>query len=154
MKTVSENRKAHFNYFLTDEYQAGIVLNGCEIKSIRNGNVNMSDSYCCFVNGELYIKNMHISEYKNSGYIHVDTTRDRKLLLKRNELKRLNQNVKTKGKTIVPVKLIINDRGRCKVIISLATGKHTYDKSKELKEKDLDREMKKIQKNMKKIRKF
>lgn len=144
MKIIVDNRKAHFNYTLLDEYQAGIVLNGCEIKSIRKGKANMSDAYCAFVNGELFIRNMHIAEYDKSDvhYISGDTKRDRKLLLKKQELRKLNQKVKTRGQTIVPVKMFINDRGLCKVMISLATGKHTYDKSKAIKERDLDRELK------------
>lgn len=146
MKTVVDNRKAHYNYFLLDEYQAGIVLNGCEIKSIRKGKVNMSDAYCTFTNGELYIKNMHISEYENadSHYAKSEPKRDRKLLLTKQELRRLNQRVKIKGQTIVPLKMYINDKGLCKLTISLATGKHTYDKSQTIKERDLDRELKRF----------
>lgn len=141
---VIDNRKAHFNYFLLDEYIAGIVLKGCEIKSIRNRDVNMSDSYCVFVDDELYIKNLHISPYKNASYTYndYDPKRDRKLLLTKHELRKLNQAVKTKGNTIVPVKMFINDRGLVKLVISLAKGKHTYDKSQTIKERDLEREMK------------
>jgi len=141
-----DNRKANYNYFLLDEYVAGIVLIGCEIKSIRDGGVSMSDTYCTFVDDELYVKNLHISPYKNSGFSYkdYDPKRDRKLLLKKKELRKLHQSVKTKGYTIVPVNLHTNDKGLVKVTIALAKGKHTYDKSQSIKERDLDREMKNI----------
>ena len=139
-----DNRKATFNYFLLEEFTAGIVLVGCEIKSIRNGAVNMSDSYCVFVGNELYVKNLHISPYKNSNFTYkdYDPKRDRKLLLTKRELRKLQRDVNEKGVTIVPVKLFTNERGMVKMTIALAKGKHTYDKSQSIKERDLDREMK------------
>ena len=139
-----DNRKARFEYFLEEDYTAGIVLQGCEIKSVRNKDVNMSDSYCTFINGELYVKNLHISPYKNSNFTYkdYDAKRDRKLLLTKRELKRLEQSVKLKGYTIVPVNVFVTEKGLVKMTISLAKGKHTYDKSKSIKERDLDREMK------------
>lgn len=141
-----DNRKANYNYFLLEEYVAGIVLEGCEVKSIRNRDVNMSDSYCTFVGNELIIKNMHISPYKNSGFTYkdYDPKRDRKLLLTKRELRKLQKDVQTKGYTIVPVNLYTNDKGLVKLTIALAKGKHTYDKSQTIKERDLDREMKNI----------
>lgn len=141
-----DNRKANYNYFLLEEYVAGIVLEGCEVKSIRNRDVNMSDSYCTFVGNELIIKNMHISPYKNSGFTYkdYDPKRDRKLLLTKRELRKLQKNVQTKGYTIVPVNLYTNDKGLVKLTIAMAKGKHTYDKSQTIKERDLDREMKNI----------
>ena len=141
-----DNRKANYNYFLLEEYVAGIVLIGCEIKSIRNRDVNMSDSYCTFVGNELIIKNMHISPYKNSGFAYgdYDPKRDRKLLLTKRELRKLQKDVQTKGYTIVPVNLYTNDKGLVKLTIAMAKGKHTYDKSQSIKERDLDREMKNI----------
>ena len=141
-----DNRKANYNYFLLEEYVAGIVLIGCEIKSIRNRDVNMSDSYCTFVGNELIIKNMHISPYKNSGFAYgdYDPKRDRKLLLTKRELRKLQRDVQTKGITIVPVNLYTNDKGLVKLTIAMAKGKHTYDKSQTIKERDLDREMKNI----------
>lgn len=141
MKTIADNRKAKFNYFLLEEYQAGLVLKGCEIKSIRQGNVNMSDGYCTFENGELILKNVHISEYKDAGYTKVEPKRDRKLLLTKRELRKIEQKVKIKGNSIVPVKLYINDHNLAKMTISLAKGKKEYDKSQTIKERDLDREM-------------
>jgi SsrA-binding protein len=141
-----DNRKANYNYFLLEEYVAGIVLIGCEIKSIRNRDVNMSDSYCTFVGNELIIKNMHISPYKNSGFAYGDyePKRDRKLLLTKRELRKLQRDVQTKGITIVPVNLYTTDKGLVKLTIAVAKGKHTYDKSQTIKERDLDREMKNI----------
>lgn len=141
-----DNRKANYNYFLLEEYVAGIVLEGCEVKSIRNRDVNMSDSYCTFVGNELVIKNMHISPYKNSGFAYkdYDPKRDRKLLLTKRELRKLQKDVQVKGYTIVPVNLYTNDKGLVKLTIAIAKGKHTYDKSQTIKERDLDREMKNI----------
>lgn len=141
-----DNRKANYNYFLLEEYVAGIVLEGCEVKSIRNRDVNMSDSYCTFVGNELIIKNMHISPYKNSGFTYKDyePKRDRKLLLTKRELRKLQKDVQAKGYTIVPVNLYTNDKGLVKLTIAMAKGKHTYDKSQTIKERDLDREMKNI----------
>ena len=141
-----DNLKANYNYFLLEEYVAGIVLEGCEVKSIRNRDVNMSDSYCTFVGNELIIKNMHISPYKNSGFTYkdYDPKRDRKLLLTKRELRKLQKDVQAKGYTIVPVNLYTNDKGLVKLTIAMAKGKHTYDKSQTIKERDLDREMKNI----------
>ena len=141
-----DNRKANYNYFLLEEYVAGIALIGCEVKSIRNRDVNMSDSYCTFVGNELIIKNMHISPYKNSGFTYkdYDPKRDRKLLLTKRELRKLQKDVQIKGHTITPVNLYINDKGLVKLTIAMAKGKHTYDKSQTIKERDLDREMKYI----------
>ena len=141
-----DNRKANYNYFLLEEYVAGIALIGCEVKSIRNRDVNMSDSYCTFVGNELIIKNMHISPYKNSGFTYkdYDPKRDRKLLLTKRELRKLQKDVQIKGHTITPVNLYINDKGLVKLTIAMAKGKPTYDKSQTIKERDLDREMKNI----------
>ena len=141
-----DNRKANYNYFLLEEYVAGIVLEGCEVKSIRNRDVNMSDSYCTFVGNELIIKNMHISPYKNSGFAYgdYDPKRDRKILLTKRELRKLQRDVQTKGITIIPVNLYTTDKGLVKLTIAMAKGKHTYDKSQTIKERDLDREMKNI----------
>ena len=139
-----DNRKANYNYFLLEEYVAGIVLVGCEIKSIRNRDVNMSDSYCTFVGDELIIKNMHISPYKNSGFAYgdYDPKRDRKILLTKRELRKLQRDVQTKGITIIPVNLYTTDKGLVKLTIAVAKGKHTYDKSQTIKERDVDRELK------------
>lgn len=141
MKTKSniciKNRKASYEYSFLDTYIAGIQLVGVEIKSIRNGRVNLSESYCVFQQGELYLKNTHISPYENAGYVKVDPLRDRKLLLNKNELLKLSDGISRKGLTIVPTKMFINDRGLCKVEICLCQGKKNYDKRESLKEKDM-----------------
>jgi SsrA-binding protein len=139
-RIVAKNRKANFDYTILENYQSGIVLNGCEIKSIRLGKVNFTDSYCFFDNGELYIKNLYINEYDNSGYIKLEPNRDRKLLLTKRELKKLTEKIKVSGHSIVPVKLYINEHGYAKVDIALVKGKKTYDKSQTIKERDLKRE--------------
>ena len=141
MKTKSDicikNRKASYEYSFLDTYVAGIQLVGIEIKSIRNGRVNLSESYCVFQQGELYLKNAHISPYENAGYVKVDPLRDRKLLLNKTELRKLSEGISRKGLTIVPTKMFINDRGLCKVEICLCQGKKNYDKRESLKEKDM-----------------
>lgn len=139
MKT--ENRKARHNYEILDTYEAGIVLFGCEIKSIRSGNVNISDTYCVIDNGEVWVKNMYIKEYENKGYTKIDPYRDRKLLLTKNEIRKLSQKVKTKGLTVVPITLFINKNGYAKMNIALCKGKHEYDKKQQIKDRDIQREM-------------
>ena len=134
-----KNRKASYEYNFLDTYIAGIQLVGVEIKSIRNGMVNLSESYCVFQHGELFLINTHISPYENAGYVKVDPLRERKLLLNKNELRKLSDGVSRKGLTIVPTKMFINDRGLCKVEICLCQGKKNYDKRESLKEKDLKR---------------
>ena len=134
-----KNRKASYEYNFLDTYIAGIQLVGVEIKSIRNGRVNLSESYCVFKHGELFLMNTHISPYENAGYVKVDPLRERKLLLNKNELRKLSDGVSKKGLTIVPIKMFINDRGLCKVEICLCQGKKNYDKRESLKEKDLKR---------------
>ena len=141
MKTKSnisiKNRRASFEYSFLDTYIAGIQLVGVEIKSIRNSRVNLSEAYCVFQQGELYLKNTHISPYENAGYVKVDPLRDRKLLLNKKELRKLSESVSRKGLTIVPNKMFINERGLCKVEICLCQGKKNYDKRESLKEKDM-----------------
>lgn len=148
MKTKSnisiKNRKASFEYSFLDTYIAGIQLVGVEIKSIRNGRVNLSESFCVFQHGELYLKNTHISPYENAGYIKVDPLRDRKLLLNKQELRKLSEGVSRKGLTIVPTKMFINERGLCKVEICLCQGKKNYDKRESLKEKDIKKRIKNL----------
>ena len=148
MKTKSnisiKNRQASFEYSFLDTYVAGIQLVGVEIKSIRNGRVNLSEAYCVFQHGELYLKNTHISPYENAGYIKVDPLRDRKLLLNKQELRKLSEGVSRKGLTIVPTKMFINERGLCKVEICLCQGKKNYDKRESLKEKDIKKRVRNL----------
>ena len=139
-----KNRRASFDYLLLDTYVAGIQLVGVEIKSIRNGNVNLSESYCVFQNGELYLKNAHISPYENAGFSSVDPLRDRKLLLHKKELLKLSEGVSRKGLTIIPTKMFVNERGLCKVEICLCKGKKNYDKRESLKEKDMKKRVKNL----------
>jgi SsrA-binding protein len=148
MKTKSnisiKNRKASYEYSFLDTYVAGIQLVGVEIKSIRNGRVNLSEAFCVFQHGELYLKNTHISPYENAGYVKVDPLRDRKLLLNKQELRKLSEGVSRKGLTIVPTKMFVNERGLCKVEICLCQGKKNYDKRESLKEKDIKKRIKNL----------
>lgn len=143
MKTLTKNRKAHFEYTIVEKYIAGIKLVGSEVKSIRNGMVNMDDSYCFIEGNEAFVKNMHISEHKEGGRAnnHIPV-RDRKLLLKKREIFTLNNKVKQKGLTLVPLQLILTERGFIKLELALAKGKKIYDKKETLKLRDLDRELK------------
>ncbi len=136
-----KNKKASHEYFLIERFVAGIQLTGTEIKSIRAGKATLADSYCAFTEMELFVKNMHISEYKMGSYNNHEPKRDRKLLLTKRELKKLSGKVKEKGFTLVPVSLFINDKGLAKLEIALAKGKHTYDKRESLKQKDSQREI-------------
>ena len=126
-----KNRKSSHEYEFIDKYVAGIVLKGTEIKSIRNSQVNMSDSHCVFIEDELWIKNLHISEYSNRGYSNHDPKRERKLLLNRKELEKIHGKVKTKGVTIVPLRLFVNDKGKAKVEIAVGKGKKCQDSAKQ-----------------------
>lgn len=136
-----KNKRAAFEYFLVDEYTAGIVLTGTEIKSIRDGKANLSDAYCAFVGNELFVKQMHISEYRFGSYYNHQAKRDRKLLLNRRELRKLQNRIKERGYTIVPVMLFVNPQGRAKLLISLAKGKKFFDKRESIKEKDSKRSL-------------
>lgn len=134
-----KNRRAGFEYEFLENYTAGIVLAGTEIKSIRAGKASLSDSYCFFDRNELYVKNVHIADYWWASYNRKDPKRDRKLLLNRKELNKLQRAVKEKGLTIVPTRLYIAANGYAKLNISLARGKKEYDKRESIKEKDLKR---------------
>lgn len=141
-----KNRKATFEYELIERFVAGMQLLGTEIKSIRNSKVNLTDSYCQFYSGELFVKNLHIAEYEMGTCNNHIAKRDRKLLLTRKELAKLEKKVKESGLTIVPVKLFINARGLAKIEIALARGKKTYDKRETLKAKDAKRDMDRMMK--------
>ena len=136
-----KNRKASFEYELIERFVAGMKLVGTEIKSIRNGKVNLTDSYCQFYGGELFVKNLHIAEYEMGNFFNHEAKRDRKLLLNRKELQKLEKKTKESGLTIIPVKLFLNERGLAKLEIALARGKKTYDKRESLKQKDAKREI-------------
>ncbi len=135
------NRKATHLYFFEYTLEAGIVLRGTEIKSIRTGEVNMSDAFCSIDEKGLYVENLHISEYKNGTYNNHIPKRPRRLLVSSRELKKFRDKVKESGYTIIPYRLYINERGYAKLEIALAKGKKLYDKREDLKEKDDKREM-------------
>jgi len=136
-----KNKRAAHEYFLLQEFTAGIQLLGTEIKSIREGKATLADSYCTFKGDELFVMQMHISEYSYGTYNNHEPKRDRKLLLNKRELKKLLAKVKEKGFTIIPTLLFINEKGLAKLTIALAKGKHHYDKRETLKKKDVQREM-------------
>ena len=136
-----KNKKAAFDYFFVDTYTAGIVLTGTEIKSIRQGKASLVDTYCYFANGELWVKGMNISPYFYGSYSNHEAKRERKLLLTRRELYRLQEDSKAVGFTIVPILLFIDEHGRAKLDIALARGKKQFDKRQSLKEKEDRREM-------------
>lgn len=144
---VIKNKRATFDYEISDRFTAGIQLYGTEIKSIRDGKAGLSDTYSTFINNELWVKNMHISTYFFGTYNNHDVRRDRKLLLTKRELSKLLRATKETGFTIIPTKLFINEKGLAKLEIGLAKGKKNYDKRQSLKEKEdqrsIDREFKK-----------
>ncbi len=135
------NKKARFEYHLEDVYQAGIQLSGTEIKSIRNGKASILESYCIYSNAEVWIRNMHITEYENGSFYNHKPRADRKLLLNKKEIEKLEKFLKTKGNTLIPLKLFLSEKGWVKVEIACAIGKKLHDKRQDLKEKDDKREM-------------
>ncbi len=145
-KTIRiENRRARFEYELLDTFTAGMVLMGSEIKSIREGAAGLVDAYCLVVEGELWVKHLHIAPWRLGTHANHLETRDRKLLLKKNELKKIDRALKDKGITLVPTLLYLNDSGLAKLDIALAKGKKLHDKRASLKEKDADRESQRAQ---------
>lgn len=144
---IIKNRKAEFDYFFLSSFTAGIVLTGTEIKSIRQSRASLVDSYCYVQGREVWVKNMYIAEYAFGSYNNHNTRRDRKLLLNRREITRLEQQLKNPGLTIVPLQLYINEQGRAKLDIALARGKKMYDKRATMKDRDDRREMERATKN-------
>ena len=144
-----KNRKAAFEYFFIEEFTAGIVLTGTEIKSIRQGKASLVDTYCTVINGEMWVKGMSISPYFYGSYNNHDQKRDRKLLLTRREIQRLESATKQTGYTIVPLLVFIDDKGRAKMDIALCKGKKEFDKRQTLKEKEDRREMDRAMKDFK-----
>ncbi|MCK9616286.1 MAG: SsrA-binding protein SmpB [Lentimicrobiaceae bacterium] len=136
-----KNKKAQFEYFLLDIFTAGIQLTGTEIKSLREGKASLTDAYCMFKGDELFVINLHISEYKFGSHYNHEPKRDRKLLLNRRELKKILTKTKEKGFTVIPTLLYINENGLAKLEIAIAKGKKLYDKRESLKIKDNRREM-------------
>jgi SsrA-binding protein len=135
------NRQAGFEYELLDKYVAGMVLTGTEIKSIREGKVNLQDGYCYFNNGELYVKAVNITPYAQGTHYNHEAMRERKLLLKRSELKKIETRTEEKGLTLVPTRLFLNDRGLAKLEIALAKGKKMFDKRATIKDREAKRDL-------------
>jgi len=139
-----KNRKASFEFEFIDKYVAGIMLKGTEIKSIREGKASLTEAFCFFKNGELYIKQMHISPYSMASAYNHEAVRDRKLLLSKKELNKLESKFEEKGLSIIPVRLFFNDRGLAKLEIALGRGKKLHDKRQDIKEKDAKRDLDKM----------
>ncbi|MGI6223659.1 MAG: SsrA-binding protein SmpB [Prevotella sp.] len=142
-----KNKKASFEYFFVETYTAGIVLTGTEIKSIRNGKASLVDTYCTIYNGEVWVKNMYVAPYFYGSFANHATRRDRKLLLNKREIRKLQEAEKTPGLTIVPILIFIDENGRAKMDIALARGKKLYDKRQSIREKEDKREMDRARKN-------
>jgi SsrA-binding protein len=136
------NRSAYHEFFIEDKYDAGLVLTGTEVKSLRAGRASFNDSYCYFHKGELWIKSLHIAEYSHGTSNNHDPIRERKLLLQKKELRKMETKMKEKGYTIVPLKIFFNEKGLAKMEIGLGKGKKLYDKRESIKQRDTDREMK------------
>lgn len=139
-----KNKKASFEFEFIDTYVAGLMLKGTEIKSIREGKVSLTEAYCMFLDGELYIRQMHIAPYSMAASYNHEAVRDRKLLLNKKEMEKLETKSEEKGLAIIPVRIFINDRGKAKLEIALARGKKLHDKRQDLKEKDAKRELQRM----------
>ncbi|MFZ1256416.1 MAG: SsrA-binding protein SmpB [Saprospiraceae bacterium] len=135
------NRKASFSYHFLQSFEAGILLSGSEVKSIKAGNANMSDAYCIIERGEVWIKNFHITEYKQSMEKEYNPKRDRKLLLNKSEIRKIERKIAEKGLTLIPYKMYLSERGLLKLEIIVASGKKSYDKRESIKEKDEKRNL-------------
>ncbi|MRX48307.1 SsrA-binding protein SmpB [Pedobacter puniceum] len=140
------NKKATFEYSILEKFVAGIKLLGTEIKSIRQGKANIGDSFCSFINNELYVRNMDIAEYSHGSFYNHEAKRDRKLLLNKKEIKKLLVKGEDKGLTIIPLRIFINERGFAKMEIALAQGKKAFDKRDAIKERDVKRELDMVKK--------
>ncbi len=141
MEVIATNRNAKYEFAFLEEFTAGLQLFGTEIKSIRNKDVSIAEGYCTFVNNELFILNMHIAHYEQGTYNNHEPKRERKLLLNKQELKKLRNKLKDKGLTIIPTCLFISDKGHAKLNIALAKGKKIYDKRDGIKDRDIQRDV-------------
>jgi SsrA-binding protein len=139
-----KNKKASFEFEFIEKYVAGVALKGTEIKSIREGKVSLTEAYCYFRRGELYIKQMHIAPYSQASHYNHDAVRERKLLLSKQELRKMENKFAEKGLSIIPVRIFINDRGLAKIEIALAKGKKVHDKRQSIKEKDAKRDLQRM----------
>jgi len=138
------NRQAYYDYYIDEKYDAGIVLTGTEVKSLRAGKASFNDSYCYIHKGELWIRSLHIAEYSHGTAYNHDPLRERKLLLNRREIRKIESKIKEKGVTVVPLRIFFSDKGHAKVEIGLGKGKKLYDKRETIKQRDTQREMKKF----------
>lgn len=145
-KIEIKNRKAAFNYEFIEYFTAGIVLKGTEIKSLRQGKASIAESFCEFKDGELFVINMNIEAYSHASHYNHKPKSERKLLLTKRELKKLDKQVQTAGLTIVPLRLFINDNGLAKIDLALARGKKNYDKRESIKERDTQRDLNRLKK--------
>ncbi len=141
MKVIATNKKAYFNYNLLENYEAGVSLVGSEVKSIRQGRISLKDSYAEVRGSEVFLLNFHISPYEAANRFNHDPDREKKLLLHRQEIKRLSGKIREKGLTLVPTKVLFNDKGKVKIEIALAKGKRAYQKKEVIKERDIEREL-------------
>ena len=139
-KIIAENRKARFDYFIEETYECGLALEGTEVKSVKNGSISFPDSFAEIQNGEVWVKNFHISEYAFSSIFNHNPDRPKKLLLKRDEIKRLTRKVDEKGYTLIPIDFYLKN-GRVKATLGLCKGKKQYDKRADIKERDVKRDM-------------
>lgn len=139
-----KNRSAYFEYYVDDKFIAGMMLLGTEVKSIRAGRASFNDSYCIFQGSELWLKSLHISEYTHGTYNNHNPLRDRKLLLNKREIKKLQSKIKEKGYTIIPLRIFFNEKNLAKLEIGLAKGKKLHDKRETIKARDTEREMKRF----------
>ncbi len=141
IKVIATNKKAKFEYHFHAEIEAGVMLKGTEIKSIRKGLANLKDAYCFIREGELFIQSMYIGEYSHGTYNNHETRRIRKLLVRKSELKKLQRKVREKGFTLVPYQIYITDRGLAKILVALASGKKSYDKRDTIKNRESKRQL-------------
>lgn len=144
MKIIAKNKKASFEYSFKEKYTSGIQLYGSEVKSIRNGDVSLTEAHCYFIADELFVRGMHIAEFKQASYSNHEPLRERKLLLNRKELDSLRRSLEIKGLTIIPITLFETDKGIFKLEIALSIGKKNHDKREAIKSRDIERELKRI----------
>ena len=138
------NRQAYYDYFIEDKYDAGMVLTGTEVKSLRAGRASFNDSYCYFHRGEMWVKSLHIAEYSHGTSSNHDPLRERKLLLNKKELRKIESKIKEKGITVVPLRIFFSEKGIAKMELGLGKGKKIFDKRDTIKQRDNEREMKKF----------
>ena len=139
-KVISENRKARFDYFIEDSYECGVALEGTEVKSVKNGNISYPDGFAEVVNGEIFLKNFHISEYAFSSIFNHNPDRPKKLLLHREEIKKISRKIDQKGYTLIPLDVYLKD-GRVKISLGVCKGKKQFDKRESIKNRDINRDI-------------